>query len=157
MSARVFNKRGTAMSGELELTENDEERIADTLVGRRIVRAETGQFDYGARWTKASGRLELDNGTRVYVVPNEGGCSCGAGDYELTHLASVDNIITSARCTETTTGYGDYGDGPTRYQVFVVADATEINLLTIDGDDGNGYYGTGYRLIVVPSVGGPNV
>ena len=29
------------------------------------------------------------------------------------------------------------------------ADAVEINAVQIDGDDGNGYYGTGYQLIVV--------
>jgi hypothetical protein len=95
--------------------------------------------------------LPLDDGRHVYVIPNQGGCACSAGDYELTHLASVDNVITSVRLDETAES-DEWGEGPKRYSIFVVADATEINLLTIDGDDGNGYYGTGYRLIVAEPV-----
>ncbi len=31
----------------------------------------------------------------------------------------------------------------------MVADAAEINAVQIDGNDGNGYHGTGYELVVV--------
>lgn len=138
------------------LTENDGEAISTLLVGRRIVAAEQGSFDWPARkwWqSNASGRLVLDDGTSVLVVPNQGGCACSAGDYDLTHLATVDNIITSVRLAEeyehepNSWGY----TGGTSYRIYVVADAVEINAVQIDGDDGNGYYGTGYELIVIPA------
>lgn len=61
----------------------------------------------------------------------------------------MDNIITSVRL-DSETDLGEYGEGPTSYRIYVVADAVEINALQIDGDDGNGYYGTGYELIVIP-------
>jgi hypothetical protein len=125
---------------------NDVVEIADLLMGRRIV-----HVDLDKRL------LQLDNGTEIEVEPNEGGCACSAGDYELTHLATVENIITDVRVVNDPSG-DDY-NGPsyqhTGYSIFVVADATEINAVQIDGDDGNGYYGTGYRLIVKPGAAPP--
>lgn len=46
---------------------------------------------------------------------------------------------------------GDEEDGEGVYRIFVVADATEINIAEFIGDDGNGYYGTGFNLTVVRS------
>jgi hypothetical protein len=134
------------------LSENDDQKIADLLVGRRIVAAEQGSFKLGLnRWDdEAEGKLTLDDGTVVYVVPHIGGCSCGAGDYSLTSLAKVDNVITSVRLAAEE-GPREWDEGPTSYRIYVVADAVEINAVQIDGDDGNGYYGTGYELIVVPA------
>lgn len=34
------------------------------------------------------------------------------------------------------------------YSIFVFSENTKINLMRFDGSDGNGYYGTGYRLLV---------
>lgn len=137
--------------------QTDEEGVRDLLVGRRVVTAEEGSFptNDGGWHETASGRLTLDDGRQILVIPNEGGCSCGAGDYSLTSLAKVDNIITAVRLANTTEP-SEYDEGPTKYEIFVVADAVEINLLTIDGDDGNGYYGTGYKLIVVAPDSGPS-
>ena len=132
------------------ICETDEDKIRALLLGRRVVTAETGSWPIENRWGVASGRITLDDGTQVYVFPNDGGCSCGAGDYELTHLASVDNVITDVRLSEESkkdeTGY----EGETSYRIYVFADAGEVNLLSVDGDDGNGYYGTGYELIITP-------
>ncbi len=128
------------------IQDDDGQATRDLLIGRRIVRAETGEFDVG-RYDKATGRLDLDDGTQVYVIPNIGGCTCGAGDYYLDHLATVDNAITDVRVAAETQE-GDYEEAKS-YRIYVLADAVEINAVQIDGDDGNGYYGTGYELYVV--------
>jgi hypothetical protein len=129
------------------LDQEDEGQIRELLMGRRIVSAEAGRFDVPRRsWGRASGRLTLDDGTQVLVIPNDGGCACSAGDYSLEHLAAVDNIITDVRVTDEP---GQWEDEH-KYRIYVVADATEINILSVEGDDGNGYYGTGYELFVVP-------
>lgn len=135
---------------ELEfLTEDDHDAIEALLLGRRIVLAERGAVEVPGqdKWVeRAQGVLTLDDGTRVYAHGNDGGCSCGAGDYELTHLATVDNVITSVRFEDSPAGDDREGEG--WYRIFVVADATEINVASFEGSDGNGYYGTGYQLHV---------
>jgi hypothetical protein len=88
--------------------------------------------------------LRLDDGTELEVIPNQGGCACSAGDYDLTALNGVENIIT--RVDFDTTDTDDYGGKS--YKIFVYAGDERINLLSIDGDDGNGYYGTGYEIRV---------
>lgn len=113
---------------------DDWDGIAELLVGRKVTKV-------------SKDHLLLDDGTVLKVVPNDGGCSCGAGDYELTALNGVDNIITSVDVVETAKGDERYE--PDRvFEVFVFADNQRINLLTIEGNDGNGYYGTGYRFLV---------
>lgn len=134
------------------LDQDDETKIQELLLGRRIVSAEAGCFPLPDDvWgDAATGKLTLDDGTVVYVAPNQGGCACDAGDYELEHLASVDNVITDVRLAREN---GDSWDDPTSYRIYVVADAVEINAVQVDGDDGNGYYGTGYELFVVKETG----
>ena len=136
--------------------ENNTDEIAALLIGRRIISAEKGRFDAPARYdwsstSHAEGRLVLDDGTELYLTGNDGGCSCGAGDYELDKVAAVDNVITAARVEAKPTGddydNGYQGDGA--YRIFVIADATEINVAEFIGSDGNGYYGTGFALSVV--------
>lgn len=138
------------------LDQNDEDETAALLVGRKIVAVEMGEFsrpDQKRFWgsNPATGKLTLDDGTVVYVAPNEGGCCCSAGDYTLTQLSTVDNIITSVRLAlESDKIEGDWIDEPDQtYVIYVVADAVEINAVQVDGNDGNGYYGTGYELVVV--------
>lgn len=133
------------------LNQDDTGEITALLTGRRIVAVEQGRFERpdGQSWGDAiTGRLTLDDGTVVMVAPNEGGCACSAGDYYLKHLATVDNIITSVRVTVEPENDQDY-EVDQSYRIYVVADAVEINAVQIDGNDGNGYYGTGYELIVV--------
>lgn len=133
------------------IDQDDDDATRDLLVGHRIVKAETGSFewfDYGEYRSLASGRLTLDDGTQVLVAPNEGGCICGAGDYVLSGLAEVDNIITSVRLDVE----DEAPEYERSYRIYVVADNVEVNAVTIKGDDGNGYYGTGYELIVLPPV-----
>ena len=139
------------MSTMKTYTQDDADAIAGLLVGRRIVQAEMGTFDYPDRgWREEpEGRLVLDDGTVLYLAGNDGGCACTAGCYPLAKVAAVDNIITNARveCAP----HSDYDDDRDQgtYRIFVFADATEINVAEFVGSDGNGYYGTGFELTVV--------
>jgi hypothetical protein len=140
------------MTEPITYTEEAGDAIAQLLIGRRIVSAEKGRFDYPGRSTwvnQPEGRLVLDDGTTLYLTGHEGGCSCGAGDYDLTKVAAVDNIITSARVEALPGGDGYDRDSGT-YRIFVFADAEEINVAEFAGSDGNGYYGTGFSLTVLP-------
>lgn len=134
------------------LDHTDHEAIESLLLGRQIVSAEMGEVNvpgnggsYYAR--RAEGVLTLDDGTRIYAKGNEGGCSCGAGDYPLARLASADNMITSVRFEDHPSG-DEFEDYEGWYRIFVVADAVEVNIASFEGSDGNGYYGTGYDLWV---------
>lgn len=147
------------MTSDAELVSLDEtshKEIETLLLGRRIVAAEQGAVqisfpDAMPEWQRpwdsnAEGVLTLDDGTQIYAKGHEGGCSCGAGDYELAHLATVDNVITSVRFEDSPSGHDLSGEG--WYRIYVVADAVEINVASFEGTDGNGYYGTGYALYV---------
>ncbi len=59
------------------------DRIKEILLGRKIVKAEAST-------------LTLDNGATLQIIPNDGGCSCGAGDYYLDNINKFDNVITNA-------------------------------------------------------------
>lgn len=120
----------TDYRGNVYYDENDD--LSELLVGRKVVKV-------------GEDTLRLDDGRLLRVEPNEGGCSCGAGDYDLTYLTGCDNIITKV---ESTTEELDGGEAATRYLIFVYAENKRINLVTIEGDDGNGYYGTGFRIYV---------
>jgi hypothetical protein len=120
----------------VEIQHDEEQRVRELLLGRRVVRVE--------RDDTAGGRFLLDDLTVVDVYPNEGCSGCGSGWFEMTHLAEVDNVITDVRLEET-----DDDCGNQAYRVFVVADATEINLLAVEGDEGSGCYGAGYTLHVL--------
>lgn len=40
------------------------------------------------------------------------------------------------------------------YKIFVLCEDTRINFLQVDGDDGNGYYGSGYTIRVLKTEKG---
>lgn len=128
-------------------THAEEEKIRGMLVGRRVVHAELqreGLVD--GHWVDNTGLLILDDGTTLTVYPNSGCGGCPAGNFTLTHLAAVDNVITAV---EFDTKFLQRPDPyQQRYQIFVFAGADKINLLTVDGFEDNGYYGTGYRITV---------
>lgn len=114
--------------------ENNKEEIRELLVGRKVIKVDDET-------------LTLDDGKTLVLAGNDGGCSCGAGDYYLRELNGCDNIITSVEfednpADDTTDFYEGY------YKIFVLADNNRINLATFEGSDGNGYYGTGYTIQV---------
>lgn len=91
------------------------------------------------------GTLRLSDGTVLRVNPNEGCGGCSSGWYDLETLESVPNIITRAEvATEELEKWGE----KLRYRIFVFAEDKRLTLATVKGDDGNGYYGTGFTLDV---------
>lgn len=135
--------------------ENTEESF-DWLIGRRVVEAHmekvpfTSYTHYGesvySNKDMSDGYIVLDDGTKAYIKSNEGNGWDGAGEYEITHLAEIDNIITRVSLD---TEHDDSNYSSTTYRIFVYAGLEEYTLLQVEGDDGNGYYGTGYEITVV--------
>lgn len=109
--------------------ENKDE-ISKLLVGRTAVKVDEMT-------------LELDNGTVLILVGQDGGCCVS---YDLTELNGVDNVITNVEFVDSPAGDDLYGEG--HYKIFVYAGNDKINLATFEGSDGNGYYGTGYWITV---------
>lgn len=120
-------------------TEEEHDAVAALLVGRKVEKVDTNT-------------IRLDNGMLLKLTGNDGGCSCGSGDYELTELNGVDNVITSVEFEDSPDG-DDNPEGTGHYRIFVFADNVKVNLATFEGSDGNGYYGTGYSIEVLPDVG----
>lgn len=133
--------------GVRALDETEQAEIEALLMGHKV--------------TKVDGEhLMLDNGTVIKAIGHDGGCACSAGCYDLSVLNGVDNIITKVEFDYRPAG--DYErpamdpndpDAPDDgwsgyYRVFVYADNQQINLMQFDGSDGNGYYGTGFGLLV---------
>ena len=115
-----------------ELYYDQENEIEDLLLYRKIVNVENNT-------------LYLDNGVELEVCPNEGCGGCNSGWYELTELNECDNAITSVEfCCENVEG--SYCEKS--YKIFVFAENKKIKILQVDGTDGNGWYGTGYSIIV---------
>jgi len=112
------------------------ERLRELFVGRRVIAAEDGV-------------LTLDDGTRAKVEPNEGCGGCPSGWYELERIATAENVITAVSVEDEEITGDPYGDDA-RYRLFVYAAGVDAGteLLSVKGSDGNGYYGTGFSLIV---------
>lgn len=89
--------------------------------------------------------LELDNGIELQIIANDG-CICGAGEYEITELNDCKNIITNIEFEDEILD-DTCGEGHS-YKIFVYAEDKKVKLLQCDGDDGNGWYGTGYHIRV---------
>ena len=116
--------------------ESDQDGISELLEGRKVTKV-------------ADDHAVLDNGTVLKLIGHEGGCSCSAGDYDLTELNGIDNIITRAEIVAKPGS--DYSDDPDGYEgyyeVFVYAENQRIKLARFEGTDGNGYYGTGFTIL----------
>ena len=90
--------------------------------------------------------LYLDNGVELKVIANEGCGGCSSGWYEIMELNGCENAITNVEFVEDCDTVNDYDDKS--YKIFVLACDKRIKILQVDGDDGNGYYGTGYTIMV---------
>lgn len=115
------------------LNEYDENEIKEWLFARKIIKVENNI-------------LFLDNGIELKVIANEGCGGCNAGWYAITELNGCDNAITNVElvCDDDTKDKCD----STSYKIFVFTEDKRIKVLQVDGDDGNGFYGTGYSIIV---------
>lgn len=120
-------------------SQDDEEAIRSILLGRTVAKV-------------GDDKLRLDDGTELTITPNEGWCSCGAGDYALTELNECPvNAIMAVEFER----IDDTSEWATSYRVFVLAEDRRIKLMQVDGDDGNGYYGTGYWINVTTPTATP--
>lgn len=127
-----------------------EEELTERLFGRSVVSVKMGSDLPGQYGDTAQGEVHLDDGTVLALAGNTGGCSCGGGDYDLTALNDMPiNGITSVQVEVEEPDASDY-ETPTRYRLFVIAQDTRIRLAEFEGDDGSGYYGTGFWISVVP-------
>lgn len=108
--------------------------IANLLVGRSITDVRGDAFI-------------LDNGTELRVVANEGCGGCTNGHYSIDFLKKVNNVITNVTLNEE-----EYGHDGTTYTINVYTEgilSEDVDtLVSVSGHDGNGYYGTGYRIDV---------
>lgn len=140
---------GEREPGVRTLNEEDRDEITNLLMGRKV--------------TKVDGEhVLLDDGTLIKAIGHDGGCSCSSGCYDLAELNGVDNIITRVEYDYHPEG-DSWDDKPTaaqtcehgpserhegHYRVFVYAENQKINLMSFNGTDGNGYYGTGFEILV---------
>lgn len=99
--------------------------------------------------------LTLDNGTTLTVEANEGCGDCANGWYHITRA-----LVRGNRCArimnthvEYTRNENDIKDGWEKYTIFAMIDGneTQLPLLTAQGDDDPGAYGTGFTLTVRPA------
>lgn len=109
--------------------------IRELLIGKTVIKVNNNH-------------LVLSDGTILRLEGNIGGCSCSAGDYHLIELNDCPvNAIMNVEFDQVNI-CDEYGDGPTTYRIFVLAQDRRIKLAEFEGDDGNGYYGTGYWITV---------
>lgn len=92
--------------------------------------------------------LELNDGTKLRMVGNEGCGGCISGEYLLTELNECENIITNVEVDADPASDDMPIEYTGRYRLFVYAGHRRINLATFEGTDGNGYYGTGFWILV---------
>lgn len=93
------------------------------------------------------GTITLDDGTELYIHGNEGSGGCESGWYWLENVYKQGSR--QARIMSAYVAYGeDDEDAPSVYTLFVMVDGnpTQLPLATVRGDNGNGYYGTGFTL-----------
>lgn len=93
------------------------------------------------------GTITLDDGTELYIHGNDGCGGCESGWYWLEQVYKQGSR--RARIMSAYVGYDeDDKDAPSVYTIFVMVDGNPgfLPLATIRGDDGNGYYGTGFTL-----------
>lgn len=137
---------GRREDGIRTLNHEDRDEIVALLMGRTVAKADNEH-------------LVLDNGTVIKAIGHDGGCACSAGCYDLSILNGVDNVITRVDFDYQPAGDGEspvlsgHPDDPTEkwtgyYRVFVFADNQQVNLMQFNGSDGNGYYGTGFEILV---------
>lgn len=146
----------------------DETRLRDLLIGRKVERVEMRDEAPPDTYYESgpTGRLHLSDGRVLRVWGNEGGCSCGAGDYPLARLAEFDNVITNVEveaapdgddvpCRTCGKDYCFDHENPGFYRIHVFAGQEKTLLASFEGTDGNGYYGTGWWLSVAEDTAAP--
>lgn len=101
--------------------------------------------------TKVDGEtLILDDGTVLEFEGNEGCGGCISGNYWLTELfqrgTPAARIMSAGVTTRLTDEDDEYSDAI--YTLFVIVDDERLPLAEFEGNDGNGYYGSGFQVTV---------
>ena len=102
--------------------------------------------------------LTLDNNDVLTLEANEGCSGCANGWYHITRAYYRGNQ--TARIMNAHVEHSqdnNYADGWEKYTIFVMIDGneTQLPLLTTQGDDGPGAYGTGFTLTARPTQNPP--
>lgn len=81
----------------------------------------------------------------MLLKANQGGCCCGAGDYLIDSYKLIGGAIMSAKKV---LHDDDEENDDMAYKIFVYTDKVPKGgeLLSVTGNDGSGYYGTGYEI-----------
>lgn len=122
--------------------------LKKVLFGRSVTAVRMGSEHKGKWKDQAEGEVVLDDGTVLALAGNIGGCSCSAGDYDLTLLNDmpINGIMDVQVEYESKDKYGEEGV----YRIFVLAQDDRIKLAEFEGGDGNGCYGTGFWFKIIP-------
>ncbi len=96
--------------------------------------------------------LILDDGTHLEFKGNEG-CSCGSGQYDITSMfergTPTARIMSAEVEVDVVDKSDDYSD--LVYTLFVIVEDERLPLVECQGNDGNGYYGSGFTVRVTIS------
>jgi hypothetical protein len=125
----------------------DVDALRAALFGRSVVAVKMGseQEQFGPYGPNVQGEVHLNDGTVLLLAGNGPNCSCSAGDYDLVRLNEMPiNGITDVDIDIDIDGLNEYGEGLQTYRIFVLAFGGRFELAAFEGDDGNGYYGTGF-------------
>lgn len=123
--------------------------LSEALIGRSVVSVQLGDHLPKVGWRHTEGKVVLDDGSELLLAGNEGCGGCSNGWFELTRLNDMPiNGITNVEIGYADRGYSEDRE-PEVYRIFVLAQDQRFELATIEGDTGNGYYGTGFWFSVV--------
>ena len=89
-------------------------------------------------------KLITDNGYILEFEGNDGCGGCCSGNYYIEKLDGCNNLITNVELKETCLD----NDTEYRYEIFVYTENDKIQILQCDGNDGNGWYGSGYWIYI---------
>lgn len=114
------------------------DQLKSALIGHKIIKIDTNRHI-----------ITLDNNSMLQFIANRGCGGCCSGNYDITEFNPniVDNVITNVTLSERDSDDPDSWRD-TVYEIFVFAENREMKLLSCEGSDGNGYYGTGYRILI---------
>lgn len=88
----------------------------------------------------------LDNAVKVRLIPNDGCGGCSNGNFAMTDYTAFDHAITGVKVLDDSKD----GNGGATIELFVYGEGISEKVATVKGDEGNGYYGRGFTLAVIP-------
>lgn len=91
----------------------------------------------------------LDDGTHLEFEGNEG-CDCGSGQYDITSMFERGTPAARIMSAEVDVTVDDPDDeySDLTYTLFVIIEDERLPLVECQGNDGNGYYGSGFTVRV---------